>query len=455
MWHTEYRCFFRLEDAWRTEYNDDKEISNWLGLLVKGVDVIALDFDKINARLYAMYAGSAHVEGDGYSCVPCVAGVEAAALGACESSATCAASAEALHTFTLDSGTSRCFFRDCTTVTPLTVPFPIALADPSGGPVIARASTVLPCPEVPSSSLPGLHLPSFSNNLVSNPVLQDELVTTTTPGGEHVAICQVATSGQLAASCSCCLLTHLFLLSHHRLGHPSLLRLRGMYSCLLVSDLPRSLPLLPRSLAPPCLPCVEGRQRAAPHSLFLPTTSPLHTLHMDVLPLVDPLPPQGPAPSVESCAAGGADTGGEDSGGAGPGGADSRGAGSGGVNSETLSPQHLREWALRQGRSVARAWSTGAGAASAGVTSAGGARARGTGGTGATGARGAGAGVTGGFGARGAGAAGAAGAGGAGAGGAGATDGTGPRGVGAGGTRARGFGIVGTAQRRPFFYPQP
>ncbi|CAI7763426.1 unnamed protein product [Closterium sp. NIES-53] len=293
-----------------------------------------------------MYAGSANVEGDGYSCVPCVAGVEAAALGACESSATCAASAEALHTFTLDSGTSRCFFRDCTRVTPLTVPFPIALADPSGGPVIARASTVLPCPEVPSSSLPGLHLPSFSNNLVSNPVLQDELVTTTTPGGEHVAI-------------------------------------------------------------------------------------------------------------LESCAAGGADTGGEDSGGAGPGGADSRGAGSGGVNSENLSPQHLREWALRQGRSVARAWSTGAGAASAGVTSAGGARARGTGGTGATGARGAGAGVTGGFGARGAGAAGAAGAGGAGAGGAGATDGTGPRGVGAGGTRAGGFGIVGTAQRRPFFYPQP
>ncbi|CAI7781997.1 unnamed protein product [Closterium sp. NIES-53] len=42
-----------------------------------------------------------------------------------------------------------------------------------------------------------------------------------------------------------------------------------------------SLPPLPCSLAPPCLPCIEGRQRAAPHSSFPPTTAPLHTLHMD------------------------------------------------------------------------------------------------------------------------------------------------------------------------------
>ncbi|CAI7875183.1 unnamed protein product [Closterium sp. NIES-53] len=56
-----------------------------------------------------------------------------------------------------------------------------------------------------------------------------------------------------------------------------------MHSRLLVSGLPRSLPPLPRSLAPPCLPCVEGRQRTAPHSSsFPPTTAPLQTLHMDV-----------------------------------------------------------------------------------------------------------------------------------------------------------------------------
>ncbi|CAI7886473.1 unnamed protein product [Closterium sp. NIES-54] len=143
------------------------------------------------------------------------------------------------------------------------------------------------------------------------------MVTTTTHGGQRVSICtctrighqlatftrqpgsslyalateppqvaasaQVLASGQVAASCSCRLLSHQNLLWHHRLGHPSLPRLHGMHSSLLLSGLPRSLPRLPPLPAPPCLPCVEGRQRAAPHSSsFPPTTAPLQTLHMDV-----------------------------------------------------------------------------------------------------------------------------------------------------------------------------
>ncbi|CAI7815548.1 unnamed protein product [Closterium sp. NIES-53] len=186
----------------------------------------------------------------------------ASALGASES----AASADALNTFKLDSGASRCFYRDCTTVTPLAAPVPVSLADPSGGPVVARASTVLPCPAVPSGSLSGLHLSSFSTNLVSNAVLQDVLVDTFTPGGQRVAIYTCSWTARHLAT----------------LGHPSLPRLRGMHSRLLVSVLPRSLPPLPRSPAPPCLPRVEGRQRVAPHSSFPPTTAPLQTLHMDV-----------------------------------------------------------------------------------------------------------------------------------------------------------------------------
>ncbi|CAI7884152.1 unnamed protein product [Closterium sp. NIES-53] len=78
-------------------------------------------------------------------------------------------------------------------------------------------------------------------------------------------------------------LSHETLIWHHRLGHPSLPHLRGMASRTLVSGLPRSLPPLPPGPAPTCVPCVEGRQRTAPHSsTFPPIEAPLQTLHMDV-----------------------------------------------------------------------------------------------------------------------------------------------------------------------------
>ncbi|CAI7838283.1 unnamed protein product, partial [Closterium sp. NIES-53] len=165
------------------------------------------------------------------------------------------------------------------------------LADPSGGPVVASSSTVLPCPAVPSGSLSGLHLPSFSMNLVSTAALQDAMVTTTTPGGQRVSICTCTRMGRHLATFTCRPGSSLYtlateppqtLLWHHHLGHPSLPRLRGMHSGLLISGLPRSLPPLPPLPAPPCLPCVEGRQRATPHSSFPPTSAPLQTLHMDV-----------------------------------------------------------------------------------------------------------------------------------------------------------------------------
>ncbi|CAI7808397.1 unnamed protein product [Closterium sp. NIES-53] len=210
-----------------------------------------------------MYALTVSAEGDCYLYVLPDSSIEAAALGASESALPGTAPAEALHTFTLDSGASRCFFRDSTTFTPLPSPVLVRLGDPSGGPVLARSSTVLPCPAVPSGSLSGLHLPSFSTNLVG-------------------ASAQVSTSGPVAAPCLCRLLSHQTILRHHRLGHPSLPRLRGMHSRLLVSGLPMSLPPLPPSPAPPCPPFVEGRQCAAPHSSFTPTAAPPQTLHMDV-----------------------------------------------------------------------------------------------------------------------------------------------------------------------------
>ncbi|CAI7869707.1 unnamed protein product, partial [Closterium sp. NIES-54] len=108
------------------------------------------------------------------------------------------------------------------------------------------------------------------------------LITLANEPPQVAASAQVSASGQVAASCSCRLFSHQTLLWHHRLGHPSVPRLRGMHSRLLISGLPRSLPPLPPSPAPPCLPCVEGRQCAAPHSSsFPPMTAPLQTLHMD------------------------------------------------------------------------------------------------------------------------------------------------------------------------------
>ncbi|CAI7842318.1 unnamed protein product, partial [Closterium sp. NIES-54] len=290
-------------DAWRTEFGDEAEHPRWAELLRTQVAIFDLDFD---ALLADMYAVSVSAEGDCYLCVLPDPGLEAAALGASEFALPGTAPAKAFHTFILDSGASRCFFRDSTTLTPLSAPAPVRLADPSGGPVLATSSTFLPCPAVPSRSLSGLHLPSFSMNLVSTVALQDAMANTTTTGGQRVAICtytrigrhlatftrrpgsslytltsassQVTASGPVAAPCSCRLLSHLTLLWHHRLGHPSVPCLRCMHS-----GLPRSLPPLPPSPAPPCLPCVEGRQRAAPHSSsFPPTTAPLQTLHLDV-----------------------------------------------------------------------------------------------------------------------------------------------------------------------------
>ncbi|CAI7918550.1 unnamed protein product, partial [Closterium sp. NIES-53] len=221
-YHTERRFFARLDDAWCTEFGDDDERPHWAELLRSGVAIFDLDHDVI---ISAMYALSFSAEGDCYRCVQPDPGIAGAALGASASgtppgTAPCTPSR---WTPAPRAGPDRCHFLHCPPM--------------SGGSVrlIVRSSPPLVLYELGSSQY----------TLATEPPQP--------------------------------------LLWHHLLGHPSLPRLRGMHSRLLVPGLPRSLPPLPPSPAPPCLPCVEGRQRAAPHSSsFPPTTAPLQTLHMDV-----------------------------------------------------------------------------------------------------------------------------------------------------------------------------
>ncbi|CAI7923300.1 unnamed protein product [Closterium sp. NIES-54] len=505
-----------------------------------------------------MYALSSSDEGDCYLCVPPDPGIEAAALGAGEATALGASasaapgagesalsgttSTQVLHTFTLDSGASRSFFRDHTTLTPLSRPVALFLADPSGGPVLDSFSTVLPCPAAPSGSLSGLYLPSFSTNLVSGADLQDQGVDQFTPASQRVTHCtcartgrhlatfsrrpgsslytlstespplsafgQVAASSQVfaaasgsspeSAPCSCRLLSHQTLLWHHRLGHPSLPRLRGMASRVLVS-------------------CVDGLDVTFDESVPYYRLFPYRTASLPPPPLflapgpppVDPLPPQGPAPSgagsggagsggaetegadsggaaTEGAELGGVEPGGAEPGGAEPGGAEPGGAETGGAEpwgaeprgtepggaepggtgsarvasrgassrQEVLSPQELREWFARRWGRAAGAGGTTA-ATGSGDTCPGGAGAAGPGGTAeaaGVGPTGVSAGASGGAGAAGSagnGAARATGVGAAGGVGAGETADAGPsEGAGAGAVGAGGTAGAGAAAER-------
>ncbi|CAI7825142.1 unnamed protein product [Closterium sp. NIES-54] len=185
---------------------------------------------------------SAAALGASESAVALGASESAAALGARASPAIGPSSAKALHTFTLDSGAPCCFFRDCTSLTPLAAPVLVSLTDPTGGPVVARASTVLPCQAVPSDSLSRSRhtsVPSRSRRTCLQHLARVGYSPTRPSSGTTAS---VTPPYHVSAVCT-----------------------------------PVSL-----SLAFPG-PCPPSWQRAAPHSSEFPlTTAPLQTLHMDV-----------------------------------------------------------------------------------------------------------------------------------------------------------------------------
>ncbi|CAI7927722.1 unnamed protein product [Closterium sp. NIES-54] len=416
-------------------------------VLRSGVAIFDLDFDVI---LPAMYALSVSAEHDCYRCVPRDPDIAAAALGASEPcTLPSTARAEALHTFTLDAGASRCFFRDSTTLTPLFAPALVRLADLSRGPVVARSSTVLPC------------LASVSSSASVMEVARTSMIHATAPHFLWPFAVRYAAHQLHLGPCVSMPETSPTLRWTGKVGDASLFRFYPPASRHVLPSqdvsFDESVPferLFPYCSAP--LP---------PPPLFLPPDPPLGAMLGEVA--VDlgaargtasrGAEPGGPEPGGAEpkgaepggAETGGAEPGGTETGGAEPGGAELEGAESGGAEpqgaawsgdsagaSPRLSPHQLREWLVRRAR------------LRSGARGAGDARSAGAGGAGVT----AGAGVPGGTAAtclggactRGSGAVGA-GAGGAGVGG------TGAGGAGAGGAGA--FDPGGTVRPRPYFVP--
>ncbi|CAI7744263.1 unnamed protein product [Closterium sp. NIES-53] len=348
------QCFAQLTNTVRLAYGVDGPAPDWLPLVQKYGPALwgmsASQLVDLFGTPHAMYAvvdssASDSVDSSVVSLGASLAEVPVASVGTCVDTSPGATPEDASMSFNLDSGASHCFFRDRTTLTPLPTPVSVALGDPTLGPVTARYTTTLPCPAVPSNSLTGFHVPSFSRNLVGvRPLVSQHAGVWIEPSGE-TAVCvdgdthaplatftaepgsglyilhtaprgqqqqllpptlvtvphqvpashqvaaspqvvvsgQVPVSGPVVASCSCRSLAHPTVLWQHRMGHPSISRLRAMSSQHLVLGLPRVLPSLLPSLAPPCGLCVEGRLHATPHSSSLrPATGPFETLHLDV-----------------------------------------------------------------------------------------------------------------------------------------------------------------------------
>ncbi|CAI7921677.1 unnamed protein product, partial [Closterium sp. NIES-54] len=130
-------------------------LPRWGDLHRQNVAIFDLDFDAI---LAAMYAVTDSAEGDCYLCVPADRGIGAAALGA--SASTAQGTIESAAPGTCES------------------------AAPGAG----------------EFALSGLHLPSFSTNLVSGADLQDAWVGQFTPGGQCETHCTCSRTGRHLAT---------------------------------------------------------------------------------------------------------------------------------------------------------------------------------------------------------------------------------------------------------------
>ncbi|CAI5989696.1 unnamed protein product [Closterium sp. NIES-64] len=492
--HSTQRCFGRMTDAWRHQFPDATEIPRWGELSRAGAAIFDLDYDAI---LAAMHAVSTDDEGDCYLCVPPDPGIEAAALGAGETAAPGASASAAPGAGESALSGAGPYLRPLRRGAAARRSSLLRVSSDIGSPAASSHGRVGPRPR----PWPGSRALLLTFTLPASP--QQNGIAERRIG----MVMDVARTSMIHAAAPHFLWPFAVQYAAHQLnlqprvslpetsptlrwtgkvGDASAFRVWG--SRAFVRDLyadklsPRAVPYVFLGF-PPDAPCWQ---------FYHPTSRRP--------PPVDPLPPQGPAPSgvsqvdavetvevaVDSGAArgavpagagsGGAEPGGNEPGGAESGGAEPRGAEPGGAEPGGAEPGGAERGSAEPGGAepggAGRAAGTGGTTVAAGPVGArpGGSGAAGTGSPagGATGATGA-AGGTSSDGPTGVGAAGAAGAGAAGGvsaggfAGAGASEGAGVGVVGAGGAAgagatAGGTGAVptgsrGAARPRPYFIP--
>ncbi|CAI7913349.1 unnamed protein product [Closterium sp. NIES-54] len=444
--HSTQRCFGRLTDSWHHQFPGATEIPCWGDLSRAGVAIFDLDYDAI---LAAMYALSTSDEGDCYLCLLPDPGGGAAALGACEAAAL-GASASAAPGAEFSSARLGAFCRARgirQTFTLPASPQQNGIAERRIGMVMDVARTSMIHAAAPHFLWPfAVQYAAHQLNLrprVSVPGTSPTLRWTEKVGdasvfrvwGSRAFVRDLSADKLSPRAVPCVFLGFPPDAPGWQFYHPTSRRVLSSQDVTFDESVPyyRLFPYRTAPLPPPPLFLVPGP------------------------PPVDPLPPQGPAPSgvskvdavklvevaVDSGAgSGGVEPGGAGSGGAEPGGAESGGAEPGGAESEGAEPGSAEPGgeepggagsarvAFRGASRAARAGGTpgaagtGDAAAAAGVGPAG---ASGVAGTGTTWGVGAGVGPAGGT-----------------AGAAGGTGAAGPAGVGpAGASGATGAGAAG------------
>ncbi|CAI5934892.1 unnamed protein product [Closterium sp. NIES-64] len=398
----------------------------------KNIDIYALDFDAI---LTAMYVASTSGEGAQYLRVPPDPGIrtseatalcasasvalgagEATALGARESAPPGTESTEALHTFTLDSGASHCFFRDRTALEQLARPVAVSPADPSGGPGRQRAAPHSSSFPPTTAPLQTLHMDVWGPAPVRGQGQERYFLIVVDDYSRYTTVFPLRTKGEVPdVLIPWIRASHLQLSERFHSDFP-VLRLHSDRGGEFSSDLLAAYCAehgIRQSFTLPASPQQNGVAGAA---LACSTSGPVspcrrlprHCVGRRGAAVVDPFPPQGAAPSgmsqadpvepvevaVDSCPArgaeperaeperaepGGADLGGAEPGGAEPGGTEPGGAESGGAapggaepgcamsegaEAERASPggalssQELREWRELPSPQRLREWYT-------------------------------------------------------------------------------------------------